>query len=69
MRAKTAEGRAQLGVLAVFPALMLVLFDTVSPGYFTPLTESAIGYIILSIAGVLWIASLVVARKVLAVDV
>jgi tight adherence protein B len=69
VRAKTAEGRAQLGVLAVFPALMLVLFDTVSPGYFTPLTESAIGYIILSIAGVLWIASLVVARKVLAVDV
>jgi tight adherence protein B len=69
VRAKTAEGRAQLGVLAVFPALMLILFDTVSPGYFTPLTESAIGYIILTIAGVLWVASLVVARKVLAVDV
>lgn len=69
VRAKTAEGRAQLGVLAVFPALMLILFDTVSPGYFTPLTESAVGYVILTIAGVLWIASLVVARKVLAVDV
>ncbi len=41
VRTKTAEGKAQLWVLAVFPALMLILFDTVSPGYFTPLTESA----------------------------
>jgi len=69
VRAKTAEGKAQLLVLAVFPALILFLFDTFSPGYFAPLSGSLIGYIVVSLSLGLWVASLVVARKVLAVDI
>ena len=69
VRAKTAEGKAQLAVLAVFPALILFLFDTFSPGYFAPLSGSFIGYIVVTLAIVLWISSLLVARKVLAVDI
>ena len=69
VRAKTAEGKAQLAVLAVFPALILFLFDTFSPGYFAPLSGSFIGYIVVTLAIVLWVASLLVARKVLAVDI
>jgi tight adherence protein B len=69
VKAKTAEGKAQLGVLAAFPALILVAFDSVSPGYFAPLTDSAIGWVIVSLVAILWVSSLLVARKVLAVDI
>jgi tight adherence protein B len=68
VRSKTAEGKAQLGVLAVFPALILFLFDTVSRGYFDPLGESAVGVAIVVMAVVAWITSLVLARKVLTVN-
>jgi hypothetical protein len=39
------------------------------PGYFDPLQKSFIGYIIVTIAASFWIAALLVARKVLAVDI
>lgn len=68
LRSKTAEGKGQLMVLAVFPALILVAFDMASPGYFDPLTASAIGYAVIVIATALWIGAVVLARKILAVD-
>jgi tight adherence protein B len=68
LRAKTAEGKGQLIVLAVFPAVMLVSFDMASPGYFDPLTSSAVGYAVIAIATVLWIGAVAAARKVLSVD-
>jgi tight adherence protein B len=69
VRAKTAEGKAQLAVLAVFPALILLLFDTVSQGYFDPLGQSVIGWVVIACALALWVASLLMARKILAVDI
>lgn len=69
LRSKTAEGKGQLIVLAVFPALILVAFDMASPGYFDPLTSSTIGYVVIAIATSLWIGAVVVARKILAVDI
>jgi tight adherence protein B len=69
VRSKTAEGKAQLAVLAVFPAVILLLFDTVSRGYFDPLTHSIFGWIVIALSIALWIASLLMARKVLAVDI
>lgn len=69
VRAKTAEGKAQLAVLAVFPAVILLLFDTVSKGYFDPLTHSVFGWAVIAVSIGLWIASLLMARKVLAVDI
>lgn len=69
VRAKTAEGKAQLAVLAVFPALILLLFDTVSQGYFDPLGKSVIGWVVIATAIGLWVASLLMARKILAVDI
>jgi hypothetical protein len=38
------------------------------PGYFDPLQRSIIGWIMLTVAGICWLASLLLARKVLAVD-
>lgn len=68
LRSKTAEGKGQLVVLAVFPAFILVSFDTMSPGYFDPMTASTVGYIVMVIATCLWIGAVAMARKVLAVD-
>lgn len=69
VRSKTAEGKAQLAVLAVFPAVILLLFDTVSKGYFDPLMRSIIGWAVIAIAIALWTSSLLMARKILAVDI
>lgn len=68
LRTKTAEGKGQLVVLAVFPALIVLGFDMASPGYFDPLTASVIGYVVIAISICLWIGAIAVARKVLAVD-
>jgi tight adherence protein B len=68
VRAKTAESKAQLGVLAVFPIVIVLLFDTVSRGYFDPLAQSVAGWFVLATSVGLWIASLAAARKVLDVD-
>lgn len=69
VKAKTAEGKGQLMVLAVFPAVILVLFDTLSPGYFRPLTSSTAAYFITFVAIALWVGAVIVARNVLAVEV
>ncbi|MET0793499.1 MAG: type II secretion system F family protein [Polyangiaceae bacterium] len=69
VRSKTAEGKAQLAVLAVFPALLLVVFDLASPGYFAPLTQSFVGWIVIAIAVGFWVSSIAMARGVLMVDI
>lgn len=69
VKSKTAEGKAQLGVLAVFPAFLLILFDMVSPGYFAPLTASLTGWVVIALALFAWIGSLAMARSVLMVDI
>lgn len=69
VRTKTAEGKAQLWVLAVFPAVLMVAFNSVKEGYFDPLTQSLTGYVIIAVALAFWLASLVVARRILDVDI
>lgn len=69
VRSKTAEGKAQLFVLAVFPFAMVYALNALQPGYFNELSSGIIGYIVAILAGVFWISSLVVARKVLTVDI
>lgn len=69
VKTKTAEGKAQMWVMAAFPFVMIVALDAVSEGYFAPLEASVAGYIIAFFAGGFWLASLLVARKVLSVDI
>ncbi|MCS6901410.1 MAG: type II secretion system F family protein [Myxococcales bacterium] len=69
VRSKTAEGKAQLFVLAVFPFGMVYALNALQPGYFNELSSGIIGYIVAILAGIFWIASLLVARKVLNVDI
>ncbi|AKT36522.1 type II secretion system F family protein [Chondromyces crocatus] len=69
VRTKTAEGKAQLALLAVFPIVLVLVFDAVKQNYFAPLTNSIVGYLVILAAGACWLASLVIARKVVNVDV
>jgi tight adherence protein B len=69
VRTKTAEGKAQLWVLAAFPLVLMIAFSSVKEGYFDPLTQSLIGYVLIALGLTCWIASLVSARKILAVDI
>lgn len=68
LRAKTADGRVQAMVLAVFPVGVVVVFDMLSPGYFAPLTTSALGSMIMALAGVFWLAALLLSRKIMKVE-
>ncbi len=69
VRTKTGEGKAQLWVLALFPFFICWGFNSVQPGYFDPLQKTFVGYIILTIAIIFWISALLLARKVLTVDI
>jgi tight adherence protein B len=69
VRTKTGEGRAQLWVLALFPLLIVVGFSAAQKGYFDPLQQSLIGQLAVGVAAILWLGALLLARKVLAVDV
>ncbi|MBX3199842.1 MAG: type II secretion system F family protein [Labilithrix sp.] len=69
VRTKTSEGRAQLGLLAGLPLLIVGLFHLADPGYFDPLQSSFVGQLCVALAALLWIVSLLVARKIMAVDV
>lgn len=69
VQSRTAEGRAQLAVLAFLPAAILVAFSVVSPGYFAPLQEEWLGRLILAGAGVLWLSAMFLAKAIMVVDV
>ncbi len=68
VKTKTAEARAQLWVLAVFPFVISYIFVLVDPEYFTPLQTTFVGSLITGVALILWLAALLVARRVLKVD-
>jgi tight adherence protein B len=69
IRTKTADGRMQMWTIGAMPLVFLLGLSTLWPGYFAPLTASATGYVIITVISVCWVTALVVARKVLAVDI
>jgi tight adherence protein B len=68
LRSKTAEGRAQANVLAVFPLALILGFESVSPGYFEPLTQSTTGMFVMLLAFGMWVSSIVIMRRIMAVQ-
>lgn len=70
VRTKTAEGKMQLWVIAMMPFGLLLGLNYLWPGYFAPLTHGGItGYIIIIVCTSFWVASILLARKVLNVDI
>ena len=67
VRTKTAEGRMQLWVLALFPFVLFIGLQIVSPNYFDPLLKTATGYLVLGAAAGCWATSLMIARNIFSV--
>jgi tight adherence protein B len=68
IRTKTADGRMQMWVIGAMPVVFIVILSQAFENYFTPLTTSVTGYGIVTVISVCWVASLLLARKVLQVD-
>jgi tight adherence protein B len=69
IRTKTADGRMQLWVIGAMPLVFIIGFGVMWPGYFDPLTKSLSGYGVIAFVATSWVSALVLARKVLAVDI
>jgi tight adherence protein B len=69
VKTKTAEGKAQLWVLGAFPFVFAVVLSTMEPGFYDPLKKPVAGWAIAGVAGLSWLVSIVLARKVLSVDI
>jgi tight adherence protein B len=69
IRTKTAEGKMQLWVIGAMPLVLAVALNFAFPGYTDLLTQSVTGYSIsIAIAGC-WVGALILARKVLSIDI
>ncbi len=69
IRAKTAEGKAQMYVIALAPPVVFYGFDSLNHHYFDPLTNNTFGILLLAASGIMWIGAVILARKILAVDI
>lgn len=69
VRTKTAEGRAQAYVIGGIPFPLILLVNWMDPRFFQPLVASFAGNLMIGAAILLWVLAILLARKVLAVDV
>ena len=69
IRAKTAEGKAQMYVIALAPPVVFYGFDSLNHHYFDPLTSNTFGIGLLAASALMWIGAVILARKILAVDI
>lgn len=69
VRAKTAEGKTQAYVLGVIPFVLIGAIHMVDEHWLEPLGSSSLGFIIIGLAAILWVAAIFLARRILAVDV
>lgn len=69
IRTKTADGRMQLWVIGAMPFVFIVTLSIVWPGYYDPLTHTFTGYMIIAAISICWISAIILARKILAVDI
>jgi len=68
-RTKTAEGKTQAFVIAFIPFPLFGFLHWMDPKFFLPLIETFIGHLVLAGATALWLAAVLVARKLLVVDI
>jgi tight adherence protein B len=68
LRTKTADARSQFLLVALMPPALLLLLQKVLPGHVDELLSSNIGLVICAISALLWVGSVLLARKILAVQ-
>lgn len=69
VRQKTADGRMQMWALAILPPAICLAIYRLEPTYFDPLTSTFVGYIAIFCSLAFFFGGLLVARKVLTVDI
>ncbi len=69
VRTKTAEGRMQAIVLGAIPFILLAVLHQMDPTYLVPLFETTTGNIVLMVAVALWFTAIIMARRILTVDI
>jgi tight adherence protein B len=68
LRTKTADGRMQMWFIGAMPFVIVVVLSFLWPSYLDPLTQSFVGYVLSAVIISSWLVSLVLARKILSVD-
>jgi len=68
LRSKTAQARTQLWVMACIPPVLVIAFELIKPGYYEPMTSQMLGIVALGVAALAWLVSILMARKILAVE-
>lgn len=68
LRAKTAEARAQAYVLGAIPFFLVAAIHYVDPHWLDPLAETTLGMLITVVSSLLWLGAILLARRILAVD-
>jgi tight adherence protein B len=69
IRTKTAEGKMQLWVIGCLPIVLCFGLNYAFPHYLDLLTTTVPGYAISIAVGLCWVGSLILARKVLSIDI
>lgn len=69
VRTKTAEGKSQAFVLGAIPFVLLGAIYWVDNHWLEPLGKTSLGFIIIGVATGLWLTAILMARRILAVDV
>jgi len=68
VRTKTADGRNQAFVIGALPGVLMILLYFVHPDLLVPLFTTTIGNILLGVAIALWMSAIMVALRILKVD-
>ena len=68
VKAKTAEARSQAMVLGAIPFVLIGAIHAVDNNWLRPLWTTTIGYLVVGIALTLWLAAILLSRRILSVD-
>lgn len=68
VRTKTAEGKAQAFVVCAVPFPFFGALHAIDAGLLAPLTATPSGHLVLAAASAIWLAAVVLARRIVQVD-
>jgi tight adherence protein B len=64
LRSKTAEGKAQAGLIALIPFALVLVIHTVDPQFFAPLADTPLGQLVVCASAALWLLAVWLARRI-----
>jgi tight adherence protein B len=68
LKTRTAEGRGQAVVMGLVPPFLCVILHFINPEWLEPMWNDPIGWLLLLLVGVLEVISILIIRKIMAVD-